>query len=196
MITVLFTLPARCRAIEVDRSSLGQVFATHQVGKAALISPSRSTAGANEDVVLPRPIDIPGGNQVGGFGVSSFGLSTFQDTDGDGIPDARVPNISSGITAGILDGDDFSMPILIQALAEEIDALGVTPTRLAQILVQCSANSSVQHLVEQACTRLQDLWIERSSTNTYEAGLAAELKAAGLLAKHVPETFQFLRRRL
>ena len=81
-------------------------------------------------------------------------------------------------------------------LAEEIDALGVTPTRLAQILVQYSANSSVEHLVEQACTRLQDLWIEQSSTNTYEAGLAAELKAAGLLVKHVPEKFQFLRQRL
>ena len=75
---------------------------------------------------------------------------------------------------------------------EEIDARGVTPTRLAQILVQHSGNSSVEHLVEQACTRLQELWIEQSSTNTYEASLAAELKAAGLLAKHVPEKFQFL----
>ena len=35
------------------------------------------------------------------------------DTDGDGIPDARVPNIVNGLTGGIIDNDDFSLPFLI-----------------------------------------------------------------------------------
>jgi general secretion pathway protein D len=60
--------------------------------------------------------DIPSAGQKGGFGVTSFGLSTLQDTDGDGVPDVRVPNGTNGITAGILDGDNFALPVLIQAI--------------------------------------------------------------------------------
>ncbi|MBI5433628.1 MAG: hypothetical protein HZA52_12430, partial [Planctomycetes bacterium] len=56
--------------------------------------------------------DIPGVGQTGGFGLSSFGLSTLSDTDGDGVPDVRVPTVGGGITAGILDGDDFALPML------------------------------------------------------------------------------------
>src|SRR5690606_3137866 len=59
--------------------------------------------------------NIPGMNEAGGFGVTSFGLSTFVDQDGDTIPDTRVPNQTSGITAGILNGDDFNLPALIVA---------------------------------------------------------------------------------
>src|SRR5690606_40516958 len=55
----------------------------------------------------------------GGFGVSSFGLSTFEDTNGDGVPDVRMPNLfggaaPDGITAGIIQGDDFSLPVLVK----------------------------------------------------------------------------------
>ncbi len=71
--------------------------------------------------------DIPGVGETGGFGLTSFGLSTLQDTDGDGIPDIKVPNQSNGITAGILDGDDFSLPVLISLLQErrKADVLNV-----------------------------------------------------------------------
>ncbi len=71
--------------------------------------------------------DIPGAGESGGFGLTSFGLSTLQDTDGDGIPDIKVPNNSAGITAGILDGDQFSLPVLINLLQErrKADVLNV-----------------------------------------------------------------------
>ncbi|MFG0317863.1 MAG: secretin N-terminal domain-containing protein [Planctomycetota bacterium JB042] len=58
-----------------------------------------------------------------GFGVTSFGLSTLTDTDGDGIVDFRVPSGltpdtsgTPGITAGIFSGKDFAVPVIISAL--------------------------------------------------------------------------------
>ena len=62
--------------------------------------------------------DIPGVGAAGGFGLTSFGLSDLSDTDGDGIPDVRVPRIGSGISAGLLSGDDFSLPMFIAAMSE------------------------------------------------------------------------------
>ena len=60
--------------------------------------------------------DLPGVGEVGGFGVTSFGLSTIEDLDPlDGIPDSKVPNLGAGFTFGILDGDDFALPILVKA---------------------------------------------------------------------------------
>ncbi|MCK6446992.1 MAG: hypothetical protein L6Q99_11415 [Planctomycetes bacterium] len=66
--------------------------------------------------------DIPGVSQTGGFGLTSFGLSTLNDTDGDGVPDVRVPTAATGITAGILDGDDFALPVLLRAVQELNDS--------------------------------------------------------------------------
>lgn len=60
--------------------------------------------------------DIPGAGNLGGFGLSSFGLSTLDDTDGDGVPDVRTPIETNGVTAGILDGDNFGLPVLLQAI--------------------------------------------------------------------------------
>ena len=62
--------------------------------------------------------DLPDVGETGGFGLTSFGLSTLTDTDGDGLPDARVPNTSQGVMAGILDGDDFSIPLLLSLFEE------------------------------------------------------------------------------
>lgn len=67
------------------------------------------------------------GDGDGQFGVSSFGLSTFNDTNGDGVPDIRTPNLfdgaaPTGLSAGILSGDDFSLPILINALETRRDS--------------------------------------------------------------------------
>jgi general secretion pathway protein D len=69
--------------------------------------------------------DLPGSG-IGSFGVTSFGMSTFQDTDGDGVPDVRIPNGANGtppmgVTAGILNGDDFSLPVLLYALQTRRD---------------------------------------------------------------------------
>ena len=64
--------------------------------------------------------DLPAVNERGGFGVTGFGLSSITDGDGDGIPDTKVPNVpSGGITAGILDGDQFSLPMMLQLLQEK-----------------------------------------------------------------------------
>jgi type II secretion system protein D len=64
-----------------------------------------------------------------GFGVTSFGLSTLEDTNGDGFVDFRVPlglepgtTGSPGVTAGIFKGDDFEVPVLIAALKTTTDA--------------------------------------------------------------------------
>jgi len=53
-----------------------------------------------------------------GFGVSNFGLSTFEDTNNDGIPDINVPtNLTQeggGLVAGIF--RNGGIPVLIQAV--------------------------------------------------------------------------------
>jgi general secretion pathway protein D len=61
------------------------------------------------------------GNNSGQFAVTDFGFATYTDTNSDGIPDLKVPSITSGITAGIIDSGDFSMPILIKALSSRRD---------------------------------------------------------------------------
>ena len=95
--------------------------------------------------------DIPGSNEVGGFGVSSFGLSSFQDTDGDGIPDARIPNVGNGMSAGILDGEDFSLPVLIQALEEDRNSNVLSKP---SILVSNNGGAFVETKDEQPTTNL------------------------------------------
>lgn len=54
-----------------------------------------------------------------GFGITSFGLTSLVDTDGDGFPDSRSLNdeLSKGITGGIFDPDDFALPFVLQAVA-------------------------------------------------------------------------------
>ncbi len=58
------------------------------------------------------------GNRESGFGVTNFGLSTFEDTDNDGIPDINVPtNLSQeggGLVAGIF--RNGGIPVLLQAI--------------------------------------------------------------------------------
>lgn len=66
--------------------------------------------------------DLPTADGTGGFGVTSFDLSTLQDLDNDGIFDTRVPNQATGITAGIIDGENFSLPFLLRMIQERTDA--------------------------------------------------------------------------
>jgi len=57
-----------------------------------------------------------------GFGFTNFGQSTFQDTDDDGLPDTRLPDFDNplqGITGGIISGDGFAVPILVNALSTD-----------------------------------------------------------------------------
>ncbi|HKB14647.1 MAG TPA: secretin N-terminal domain-containing protein, partial [Planctomycetota bacterium] len=70
--------------------------------------------------------EVPGPNERKPFGFTSFGLSTLEDLDGDGIPDFRTipsgPATLPGITAGILDGEDFAIPVLLNALRNRTDS--------------------------------------------------------------------------
>ncbi len=95
--------------------------------------------------------DVPGVGESGGFGVTGFGLSTIQDSDGDGIPDLRVPTVGQGVTAGIIDGDEFSIPMLV-ALVEEkrnSDVLNVP-----SVLVNNNSVATVSTLDEQPTTTI------------------------------------------
>ena len=62
------------------------------------------------------------GDYSRGFGYTSFGQSTFQDNDDDGIPDTRLPDFENplqGVTGGIISGGDFAVPLLINALSTD-----------------------------------------------------------------------------
>lgn len=62
------------------------------------------------------------GNFTRGFGLTSFGQSTYQDDDGDGIPDTRLPDFDNplqGLTGGIISGTDFAVPLVLNALATD-----------------------------------------------------------------------------
>jgi general secretion pathway protein D len=55
-----------------------------------------------------------------GFGNTNFGLGVLTDTDGDSIPDIKVPNSElQGITAGLFRGAAGKIPLLLHFLAEK-----------------------------------------------------------------------------
>jgi general secretion pathway protein D len=93
--------------------------------------------------------DLPGIDETGGFGVTGMGLSTLEDSDGDGAPDLRVPINSNGLTAGILDGDDFALPFLVRLLKtrENANVLSVP-----SILVNNNGSATISTLDERPFT--------------------------------------------
>ncbi len=93
--------------------------------------------------------DIPGADETGGFGVTGFGLSTLEDSDGDGVVDIRVPTVGTGLTAGIIDGDNFSIPMLL-ALVEEKRNSNVL--NVPSVLVNNNSVATVSTLDEQPTT--------------------------------------------
>jgi general secretion pathway protein D len=95
--------------------------------------------------------DIPGVGALGGFGVTSFGLSTLSDTDGDGIPDVRVPTIGSGISTGFLSGDDFSLPMFVAAMAETRNS---NVLNVSSVLVNNNVEARVETKEEQPTTTI------------------------------------------
>ncbi len=95
--------------------------------------------------------DIPGVDETGGFGVTDFDLSQVQDTTGDGIPDLRVPNQLTGITAGILDGDNFSIPVLLRFVQEKRDT---NVLNIPSVLVNNNGSAVVSTLDEQPTTTI------------------------------------------
>lgn len=85
----------------------------------------------------------------GGFGLADFGLGTYVDNDGDGIPDVKVPTVTSGLTAGILDGSNFSLPLLISAAETRRDT---NVLNIPSVLVNNNGNATVKVLNERPKT--------------------------------------------
>ncbi len=113
--------------------------------------------------------DIPGVGEAGGFGLTSFGLSSLSDTDGDGIPDVRVPSIGSGISAGLLDGDDFSISMFLAAMAETRNS---NVLNVPSVLVNNNVEARVETKEEQPTTTITAVGGQAGQTqenfNSYE----------------------------
>lgn len=70
-------------------------------------------------------VDLPASGEFKRpFGFTSFGLSSFTDEDGNGIPDTRSPvdPLPQGFLGGIVTSDDVNVPILVSALAADSKA--------------------------------------------------------------------------
>ena len=91
------------------------------------------------------------GSGSGQFGVTDFGFATYTDTNGDGIPDLKVPTISKGITAGIIDSGDFSMPVLLKALQTRRDT---NVLNVPSVLVNNNGNAKVTSKDQQPTTTI------------------------------------------
>jgi general secretion pathway protein D len=103
-------------------------------------------------------VDLPGSG-TGAFGVTSFGMSTFQDTNNDGVPDIRLPNGANGtapqgLTAGILNGNNFSLPVLVYALRTRRDT---NVLNVPSVLVNNNGSARVVSKDEQPTTNVTAL---------------------------------------
>jgi general secretion pathway protein D len=103
-------------------------------------------------------VDLPGAG-TGAFGVTSFGMSTFQDTNNDGVPDIRLPNGANGtppqgLTAGILNGNNFSLPVLVYALRTRRDT---NVLNVPSVLVNNNGSARVVSKDEQPTTNVTAL---------------------------------------
>lgn len=91
-------------------------------------------------------LDIASNDYTRPFGLTSFGLSTFQDTDDNGIPDSRLPdfeNPARGLTGGIIADDDFAIPVLLNALDGNSSANVLS---LPSVVVNNNENAKVNSL--------------------------------------------------
>ncbi|KAF0246259.1 MAG: hypothetical protein FD180_890 [Planctomycetota bacterium] len=62
----------------------------------------------------------PADGRTRGFGGANFGLGTLSDTDGDLIPDIKIPDTSlTGFTGGLFRGAAGKLPILLHAMSEK-----------------------------------------------------------------------------
>jgi len=121
-------------------------------------------------------VNPPSGNAQKGFGFTSVGISTLLDQDGDGIPDTRVPDSTrTGITAGILDGQDFGIPILLAAAETRNDTNILS---IPSILVTNNRGARVESLDEIPVTEqtpVQNVGITESFSGFQEAGIKLEI---------------------
>jgi len=70
-------------------------------------------------------LDLGGDNFTRPFAFTSHGLTTFDDTDGNGLPDTRLPDFENplqGFTGGIITSGDFAIPLVVNALKSDTTA--------------------------------------------------------------------------
>ena len=106
-----------------------------------------------------------------GFGFTNFGASAFQDTDDDGLPDTRLPDFDNplqGVTGGIISGDGFAVPILINALSTDDKANILS---LPSVLVN-NNETAVVRTTESRPTQTQN-----QGTATTQSGVGAPREA-------------------
>ena len=113
----------------------------------------------------------------GGFGVTSFGLSSLEDLDGDGIVDSRVPNITNGITGGFIDGDNFSLPFLVRLLRTRQDA---NVLNIPSLLVNNNSSAAVSTKEERPTTQITAVGgvsgqTQENFNNYQEAGITLSI---------------------
>ena len=112
----------------------------------------------------------------GGFGATSFGLSTLTDGDGDGVPDTRIPNVATGITAGILSGDDVNLPFLIAA-SQRTD--GANVLNVPSVLVNNNGSAKVITLNQQPTTTVTATGVGGQTQENFagyqDAGITLEI---------------------
>jgi general secretion pathway protein D len=93
--------------------------------------------------------DVPE-DGTGGFGITSFGLSTWEDTTGDGVPDIRLPdNGLLGVTGGVIDAGDFSLPFLLNAVKGRRDT---NVLNIPSVLVNNNGSATVTAVESQPTT--------------------------------------------
>ncbi len=87
-------------------------------------------------------------NTASGFGVTNWGLSTFEDTDNDGIPDINVPTSltqeGGGLVAGIFRSG--GIPVLLQAVQRLNNAKIVS---MPSVVTYENASATIKSLQEQ-----------------------------------------------
>ncbi len=120
--------------------------------------------------------DLPG-SRTGSFGITNFGLGTFEDTDGDGIPDVKVPNQGLGVVGGILEGDDFSLPLLVAALQ---DKKNTNVLNIPSVLVSNNHSALVESKDSQPTTTVTALGGQAGQTqenfnNYQDAGITLSI---------------------
>ncbi|MCK5942190.1 MAG: type II secretion system protein GspD [Planctomycetes bacterium] len=119
-------------------------------------------------------LDLPSGDQTDftrGFGFTSFGQSAFQDSDDDGIADTRLPDFDNplqGVTGGIISGDGFAVPVLINALSTDDKANILS---LPSVLVN-NNETAIVRTTESRPTQTQN-----QGTATTQSGVGAPREA-------------------
>ena len=122
----------------------------------------------------------------GGFGLSSFGLSTITDSDADGVPDLRIPNVSQGITAGILDGDAVNLPLLVSAAS---NAANANVLNIPSVLVNNNGFATVETKDEQPTTQITATGVGGQTQENFqsyqEAGITLQISPSISAARYL-----------